>query len=100
MKKLLPLAAVLLGTVLTGCAAGGGYYAVRYGPPPQPRYGMVGRAPGPGFVWADGYWDRRGGSWVWMDGHWLRPPHQRARWVPGYWVQTRGGYRFHRGYWR
>ena len=84
MKKLLPFATVLLATLLTGCAAGyGGYsggYVARYGPPPPPRYGIVGVAPGPGYLWADGFWDLRGGRWFWVNGSWRRPPHRR--WNP------------------
>jgi len=99
MKKLLPAATLLMATLFTSCAANGAYVA-RYGPPPPPRYGMVGRAPGPGYVWTDGYWDWRGGNWFWVNGVWLRPPHPRAVWVPGYWHGERGHYRFYRGHWR
>jgi hypothetical protein len=99
MKKLLPLATLLFATVMTGCAAGGAY-VVRYGPPPAPRYGIVGFAPGPGYVWADGYWGWSGGRWFWVNGVWRRPPYPRAAWVPAYWVPDHGRYRFHRGYWR
>ena len=68
MKKSLLLGVAVLGTILTGCAARNGYAAVRFGPPPAPRYGIVGYAPGPGFVWTEGYWDWRGGRWFWVDG--------------------------------
>ena len=100
MKKLLLLGTVLLGTILTACATGGGYASVRFGPPPPPRYGVMGYAPGPGYVWTDGYWDLRGGHWSWVNGRWMRPPHRRAVWVPGTWVQDHSRYRFRRGYWR
>jgi hypothetical protein len=100
MKKLLMLGTVLIGTVLTGCAGSGYYTTARFGPPPPPRYGMVGRAPGPGFVWTDGYWDRRGGSWFWVGGTWQRPPHNRVRWQPGSWHQNGNNWRFERGHWR
>jgi len=60
----------------------------------------MGYAPGPGYVWTDGYWDQRGGRWVWINGRWLRPPHRRATWVPGTWVQDHHRWRFRRGYWR
>jgi hypothetical protein len=99
-RKLLPIAAVLLGTILSGCAVNGAYVA-RYGPPPPPpRYGVIGVAPGPGFVWIDGFWDWRGGRWYWVGGRWVRPPRPRAVWVPGYWVETHRGRVFRRGYWR
>ena len=99
MKKLLPVAILLFTTVLTGCAASGAY-VVRYGPPPPPRYGIAGVAPGPGYVWTEGYWDRRGGDWSWVGGTWLRPPRPRAVWVSGYWRGEHGRYRFYRGHWR
>ena len=98
MKKLLLLGTVLIGTVLTGCAGGGYYTSARFGPPP--RYGMVGHAPGPGYVWTDGYWDRRGGSWFWVGGRWQRPPHSHARWQPGSWHQNGNSWRFEHGRWR
>jgi hypothetical protein len=98
--RLLATAAVFFGTILTGCAGYGGGMMVRSAPPP-PRYAMIGRAPGPGYVWTDGYWDWRGGRWFWVDSRWLRPPRPRAAWVPGRWVETRHGqWRFQRGRWR
>ena len=97
-SQLLAGAFVILGTVLTGCAGGGAYYS-SYAPP-APRYGVVGVAPGPGYVWADGYWDLRGHGWVWAPGHWMRPPHPTAVWVRPEWRQESGRWRFHRGYWR
>jgi hypothetical protein len=60
----------------------------------------MGFAPGPGYVWTDGYWDWRGGNWVWINGRWLRPPHRRAVWVPGTWVEDHHRWSFRRGYWR
>src|ERR1041385_4666046 len=98
-KRLLAAAFVLAGTILTGCAGGYGSGYVRYGPP-APRYGAVGYAPGPGYVWADGYWDWRGNSWAWSQGRWGRPPRRHAVWVAPAWQREGRGYRFHRGYWR
>ena len=100
MQKLLMLGTALLGTILTGCAAGNGYVAVRYGPPPPPRYGVMGFAPGPGYVWTDGHWDWRGGSWFWVGGRWQRPPRPHAVWVPGMWVEDHHQRRFVSGHWR
>src|SRR5687767_6382917 len=99
-QKLLIAAFVLGGTVMAGCAGGGGYYSsIRYGPP-APRYGAIGYAPGPGYVWTDGYWDWRGNNWRWMNGRWMRPPNARARWVAPRWYQQGRGWRMQRGYWR
>ncbi|MEO8595641.1 MAG: hypothetical protein ABI759_20145 [Candidatus Solibacter sp.] len=100
MKKLLLTTTVLIGTALTGCAGSGYYATARFGPPPAPRYGMVGRAPGVGFVWTDGHWDRRNNNWAWVDGRWMRPLRGRAVWVPGSWHQRGQNWRFERGHWR
>jgi hypothetical protein len=99
MKRTLLLAGwMALGTLLGGCAANGAVI-VRYGPPP-PRYGVIGVAPGAGYVWTEGYYNWSGGAYVWTPGRWMRPPHPRAVWVPGAWVGARHGYAFRRGHWR
>jgi hypothetical protein len=85
---------------LTGCAGGysSGYYA--YVPPPAPRYGVLGYAPAPGYVWTDGYYVYGRGRYNWVPGRWARPPRGHSEWVPGRWNHDGRGYRFHRGYWR
>jgi WXXGXW repeat (2 copies) len=95
-RKLWAASAVLFGTLLTSC---GGYVVASYGPPP-PRYGAIGYAPGPGYVWTEGYWNLAGGSWVWAPGRWLRPPRPHSVWVAPEWRREGRGYRFHRGRWR
>jgi hypothetical protein len=101
-QKLLAGAFVLGSTILGAC--GGGYYGggmyVRSAPPPPRYYGPMGRAPGVGFVWTDGYWDWRGNNWYWTDGRWMRPPHRRSVWVAPEWRHDGRGYRLRRGYWR
>lgn len=100
--KIFAGAALAFGTALSACAPGA-YVGVGYGPPP-PRYGVVGVAPAPGYVWTDGFWDWRGNNWVWAPGRWQRPPRRGARWEPGRWQERhdRGhrGYEFNRGHWR
>jgi hypothetical protein len=95
------LSGTLLGSFALA-ACGGGYYNSGFvaPPPPAPYAVAAGYAPGPGYVWTDGFWDLRGGRWVWADGAWLRPPRHRAVWVRPYWEQHGRGYRFRRGYWR
>jgi hypothetical protein len=95
-RKLLLFAPVVLGTILSACTVNGGY-AAWYGPPPPPRYGIVGVAPGAGYVWTDGYWDQRGGNWSWVSGRWVHPPRPRGVWVPGSWSQAHRGWTFRRG---
>jgi hypothetical protein len=77
--NVLPAALVLAGTILTGCA--GGAYVVAAGPPP-PRYGVMGYAPGAGYVWTEG------------------PPRPGRVWVSSTWVRSGNHWRFHNGYWR
>jgi len=100
MKKLLLTSLITFGTFLTACAPGGTYVSARFGPPPPPRYGIVGGAPGPGYVWTEGFWDLRGGRWEWSQGRWMRPPRGRTVWVPSEWHEDHGHYRVRRGYWR
>ena len=95
-RNLLAATFVLAGTLLTGCGPG---YVVVAAPPP-PRYGVMGYAPSPGYVWTDGFYDLRGSAWVWVPGTWRRPPRPGSVWVTSAWRQEGRGYRFHRGYWR
>ena len=96
-RRFLAGAFLLAGTILTGCA--GGAYVVAAGPPP-PRYGVMGYAPGPGYVWTEGFYDLRGSAWVWVPGAWRVPPRPGRVWVAPAWVRVGGGWRLHRGYWR
>jgi len=98
----------VLAGVMFACtgfvACGGGYYqaGVVIGPPPPAPMvvGPVGYAPGPGYVWADGYYDLRGSNWVWVNGSWARRPYRDAVWVRPYWERHGRAYRFHKGRWR
>jgi hypothetical protein len=98
-SKFLAGALLSLGALLSGCAPAGGYYYTAYAPP-APRYAAVGVAPGPGYVWTTGYWNRAGGNWAWMEGRWQRPPRRNAAWVASEWRSEGRGYRFYRGHWR
>ena len=68
--------------------------------PPVVRVEAQTVAPGPGYAWAEGYWDWRGGNWSWVSGSWVRPPRPHAVWVAGSWRGEHGRYRFYRGHWR
>ena len=94
------IATVLLASAALGGCASRGYYAYRVPPPPQARYGVIGVAPGPGYIWIDGFYDLRGSRWAWSPGYWARPPRPHSVWVRPYWKPHGRGYRFHRGYWR
>jgi hypothetical protein len=99
MKRIL-LTGALLAAMTSAACASPRYVAWRVPPPPVARRVVVGTAPGPGYVWTDGYYDLRGRRWVWIPGRWVRPPRARAVWAPGYWAPHRGGWRFRAGYWR
>jgi len=96
-RKLLTVTFLMAGSLLAGC---GGGAAVVIAEPPPPRYGIIGVAPGPGFIWTEGYWDLRGGAWAWAPGRWVRPPHPHAVWVAPAWRHEGAHWRYHRGYWR
>jgi hypothetical protein len=91
---------VLLGASFA-TACGGGYVAYRVPPPPPaPVVGVVGYAPGPGYVWVSGFWDLRGGNWAWVGGRWAIPPRPRAVWVADRWERNGAHWRYYRGHWR
>ncbi len=99
MKRWMLAVPVLLAGLATGCAGSYHYGYVGMAPPP-PRYEAYGYAPGPGYVWINGYWGYGGGRYNWVPGRWARPPHARDRWEAGRWEHTRQGYRYYEGRWR
>ena len=93
------LAVAAAGLTLAAC--GPSYVGMRIGPPPpRPVTGYAGVAPGPGYVWTEGFWDLRGGRWHWVQGRWVVPPRRHTVWVSGYWAPHGGRYRWHAGHWR
>ena len=102
-KQLLPATVVLLAAgALSACAGGyaGAYYAVPGPPPPAYGYGVAGVAPGPGYVWVNGYHDWRGGNYAWVRGSWVRPPRPHAVWIAPAYRPYGHGYRYYAGHWR
>ena len=73
---------------------------IRVAPPPPVRVGVVGVAPGSGYVWIGGYQRWNGHAYVWVPGRWVRPPRAGVIWISPRWVHTGGGWVFHGGYWR
>lgn len=98
------MATVLLAGALTACG-GRSYVAYRAPLPPPPPAGYRGAygprvAPGPGYVWVDGYQDWRGSRYVWVPGAYMRPPRPHAVWVPGRFVQRGRGHVWIGAHWR
>ena len=92
-------ALALLALAFSACPHGSVYFAqVRVGPP-APVLGPVGVAPGPGWVWTDGYYSCGGGGWAWQPGRWARPPHPGYVWRKPFYQRYRNGYRVHHGRW-
>lgn len=97
MKRTWLVAPVRAAFSMVACGSAVYYANV---PPPPMRAEFVGAAPGPGFVWVNGYWGWRGNAHVWVAGSWMRPPHPRAVWIAPRWEGRGGRYYFHEGRWR
>src|SRR5271169_6547163 len=79
-----PLGANLVFAGLLGftAAALGAEVVVKMAPPAPQSVVVVGRAPGPNYVWTGGYWRWSGGRYVWVGGRWVRPPRGGVVWIP------------------
>ena len=73
---------------------------VGFGPPHPLYFGAIGYAPGPDYVWVDGYWAWDGYQYVWIDGYWALAPYANALWTPGFWAPRHNGFVWFNGYWR
>ena len=97
------IAAASLSTVLltsaAGCAPTTGRVYVHAGPPARVVEVRT-VAPGPGYVWLEGYQAWNGRAYSWVPGRWVRAPRPRAVWVPGHWAHDRQGYFWIDGRWR
>jgi WXXGXW repeat (2 copies) len=91
----------LLGVLLLGGVIGVAQTTViRIAPPPPVRVGVIGVAPGPGYVWVGGYQRWNGNGYVWVAGKWVRPPRAGVIWVAPRYGRSGGGWVYHKGYWR
>jgi hypothetical protein len=98
MKRTRLLSILLAVVSLTGCAGSIAYYSPA--PPPPPRAEFFGVAPGPGYVWINGYWGWGSNAYVWVPGRWERPPRAHATWVAPSWERQGRHYRLRHGHWR
>lgn len=67
--------------------------------PPPPQREIITLAPGPGYVWIDGYWVWEYNRYAWRPGYWAAQRRGHA-WVPPRWHRGRGGWHHEEGYWR
>jgi len=91
---------LLLFALLMTAGIASAQVVIRVAPPRPVRVGVVGVAPGPGYVWREGWQEWRGGAYVWVPGGWVRPPHPGWGWVPPHYRRAQGGYIFVPGHWR
>jgi hypothetical protein len=92
------MASLILASALTAPAfARVGVY-VGVAPPPL-RYEVRPPTPGPGYVWADGYWNWVGSRYVWAPGVWRRPPYPGAYWSHPHYDHYPNGWALHEGHW-
>jgi hypothetical protein len=96
MRTLLRLLAVSVFVVGTASMAQAQVsFGIRIGEPPPPRAYRVPPAPGPDYIWVEGYQYPVNGRWVWHNGYWTRPPYEGAYWVAPYHV----GGQYYAGRW-
>jgi hypothetical protein len=74
-------AAVCAVLLLGGVIGAAQTTVIRIAPPLPVRVGVVGVAPGSGYVWVGGYQRWNGSGYVWVAGHWVRPPRAGVVWV-------------------
>src|SRR5450631_3566902 len=72
--------------------------SVTIAPPELPVYEQP-PVPGPGFLWAPGYWAYQDRDYYWVPATWVEPPQAGLLWTPGYWVASGDGFAWNDGYW-
>lgn len=94
MKKIFAIAAIVIASCsLYGC--GPSVVTTRYD---EPVYERPIR-PYPNYVWVDGDWYMRNGTYTYRQGYWA-PPRAHRVWHGGSWQTRKGGYYWRRGRWR
>ena len=92
IKKVLTLSLLAVGLAFAAEVN----FGIRIGPPPPPRVVAVRPvAPGPDYVWVDGYWYPVSGHYRWHEGYWSRPAYGGYHWV----APRHDGERYYNGYW-
>jgi len=67
--------------------------------PPPPKVELMADAPGPQYVWIDGYWHWGWGQYAWVAGRWELPPRENAIWMPPRWETQGESLVLIHGYW-
>jgi YXWGXW repeat-containing protein len=92
--------AVLLSALLAAVPASAAARVYVRVAPPARVVEVRPAAPGPRYIWVEGFhrWD--GHAYAWVPGRWALPPKGRAAWVPGHWAHGSRGWFFVEGHWR
>lgn len=91
---------IFAGLLGLSAAAYAAEVIVRVAPPAPQSVVVLGRAPGPKYVWIGGYHTWNGNRYVWVAGRWALPPRGMTVWVAPRWAPRKGGYVFVAGRWR
>ena len=86
-------------TVTTGPGGTTREVVVTRAPPPV-RVETQTVAPGPTYVWSQGYWRWTGTDYAWVPGSWIVRPRVNAVYVQGHWTRTSAGWAFVPGQWQ
>lgn len=97
MKKLISVAGLFLTILifLSGCGPSAMVVRDR---PMAPYYARP-AAPGPGYIWVNGEWLRRGRHYNYRQGYWAPPRPRYHQYREGRWQQRRNGYYWVPGRW-
>jgi len=98
MRNLLRRITPILLLALPLAAGAAVFVSVAFGPPVLPVY-VLPPIPGPGYIWAPGYWAWDGVGYYWVPGTWVLAPAPGLLWTPGYWGWSGAVYVWHAGYW-
>lgn len=91
---------ILAGVVQFTLPAYSAEVVVKVAPPAPQSVVVIGRAPGPKYVWIGGFYRWTGSRYVWVGGRWVVPARAGAVWVAPRWVPRNGGFVFVTGRWR
>ena len=97
-RSLAVVSVALLASITAPAQSIGIGVSVNIAPPMLPVYAQP-AVPGPGFLWAPGYWAWASEGYYWVPGSWVRAPRRGFLWTPGYWAFERDAYFWHGGYW-
>jgi hypothetical protein len=99
IKRYSLITAILIfgALVYIQCATSGGYVTT---PVEAPALKVENRppAPGPAYVWVEGYWAWNGHSYVWKKGKWVKRKPDYV-WKKGHWKSTPRGWKWVPGKW-